>query len=159
MFLSIHFLLKFLFYYYLNLILFLLDESKMPCKMSKVFFLFSISRLKHSLHHRQGDSLRTNIQLDFGDGIAVSYSNLSWTEEGIRHVYRNTGIFRVTAVAENSLGSDTDVLYLHIICKLLTCWYKADCISVNGDAHSGLHLTDQEKDRETPRETRRGGEA
>ncbi|XP_062866910.1 VPS10 domain-containing receptor SorCS3 [Trichomycterus rosablanca] len=63
----------------------------------------------------EGDSLRTNIQLDFGDGIAVSYSNLSWTEEGIRYVYRSTGIFRVTAVAENSLGSDTNVLYLHII--------------------------------------------
>ncbi|MGH0150245.1 UNVERIFIED_CONTAM: hypothetical protein FKN15_048831 [Acipenser sinensis] len=30
---------------------------------------------------QQGDSLRTNIQLDFGDGIAVSYSNLSLIEE------------------------------------------------------------------------------
>lgn len=58
--------------------------------------------------------MRTNIQLDFGDGTAVSYSNLSWTEEGIRHVYRSTGIYRVTAIAENSLGSDSSALYLHV---------------------------------------------
>lgn len=64
--------------------------------------------------------MRTNIQLDFGDGTAVSYSNLSWTEEGIRHVYRSTGIFRVTAIAENSLGSDSSSLYLHVTCKCYT---------------------------------------
>uniref|UniRef100_A0A671SM71 VPS10 domain-containing receptor SorCS3-like n=1 Tax=Sinocyclocheilus anshuiensis TaxID=1608454 RepID=A0A671SM71_9TELE len=62
----------------------------------------------------EGDSMRTNIQLDFGDGTAVSYSNLSWTQEGIRHVYRSAGIFRVTVQAENSLGFDTSSLYLHI---------------------------------------------
>uniref|UniRef100_A0A8B9L9C8 Sortilin related VPS10 domain containing receptor 3 n=1 Tax=Astyanax mexicanus TaxID=7994 RepID=A0A8B9L9C8_ASTMX len=62
----------------------------------------------------EGDSLRTNIQLDFGDGTAVSYSNLSWTEEGIRHVYRSAGIFRVTALAENTLGYDSTSLYLHV---------------------------------------------
>lgn len=65
----------------------------------------------------QGDSLRTNIQLDFGDGTAVSYSNLSWTEEGIKHVYRTAGIFRVTALAENTLGYDTTTLYLHVTCE------------------------------------------
>uniref|UniRef100_A0A671PC62 VPS10 domain-containing receptor SorCS3-like n=1 Tax=Sinocyclocheilus anshuiensis TaxID=1608454 RepID=A0A671PC62_9TELE len=61
-----------------------------------------------------GDSMRTNIQLDFGDGTAVSYSNLSWTQEGIRHVYRSAGIFRVTTLAENSLGFDTSSLHLHV---------------------------------------------
>ncbi|MGH0183354.1 UNVERIFIED_CONTAM: hypothetical protein FKN15_011935 [Acipenser sinensis] len=61
-----------------------------------------------------GDSLRTNIQLDFGDGIAVSYSNLSLIEGGVKHVYKTAGIFRVCALAENSLGSDSAVLYLHI---------------------------------------------
>ncbi|KAJ0033445.1 hypothetical protein NQD34_000552 [Periophthalmus magnuspinnatus] len=66
----------------------------------------------------EGDSLRTNIQLDFGDGTAVSYSNLSWTEEGIKHVYRSAGIFRVTALAENSLGYDSTTLYLHITCPV-----------------------------------------
>ncbi|XP_056136544.1 VPS10 domain-containing receptor SorCS3 [Lampris incognitus] len=64
----------------------------------------------------EGDSLRTNIQIDFGDGTAVSYSNLSWTEEGIRHVYKSAGIFRVTALAENTLGFDTAALYLHVTC-------------------------------------------
>ncbi|KAK7929836.1 hypothetical protein WMY93_006231 [Mugilogobius chulae] len=65
-----------------------------------------------------GDSLRTNIQLDFGDGTAVSYSNLSWTEEGIKHVYKSAGIFRVTALAENTLGYDTTTLYLHVTCPV-----------------------------------------
>ncbi|KAK1166672.1 VPS10 domain-containing receptor SorCS3-like isoform X1 [Acipenser oxyrinchus oxyrinchus] len=65
-----------------------------------------------------GDSLRTNIQLDFGDGIAVSYSNLSLIEGGIKHVYKTAGIFRVGALAENSLGSDSAVLYLHITCPV-----------------------------------------
>lgn len=71
-----------------------------------VFFLF--------FPPPQGDSIRTNIQLDFGDGTAVSYSNLSWTEEGIKHVYKAAGIVRVTALAENSLGYDATTLYLHV---------------------------------------------
>uniref|UniRef100_A0A7N6F6U2 PKD domain-containing protein n=1 Tax=Anabas testudineus TaxID=64144 RepID=A0A7N6F6U2_ANATE len=66
----------------------------------------------------EGDSLRTNIQLDFGDGTAVSYSNLSWTEEGIKHVYKSAGIFRVTALAENMLGYDTTTLFLHVTCPV-----------------------------------------
>lgn len=61
--------------------------------------------------------MRTNIQLDFGDGTAVSYSNLSWTEEGIKHVYKAAGIVRVTALAENMLGYDAAALYLHVTCK------------------------------------------
>lgn len=63
----------------------------------------------------QGDSLRTSVQLDFGDGIRITYSNLSRADDGIQHAYRATGIYRVTAAAENSLGSDSCVLYLHII--------------------------------------------
>uniref|UniRef100_A0A8V0ZHX1 Sortilin related VPS10 domain containing receptor 3 n=1 Tax=Gallus gallus TaxID=9031 RepID=A0A8V0ZHX1_CHICK len=65
----------------------------------------------------QGDLQRTNIQLDFGDGITVSYANFSPVEDGIRHVYKSAGIFQVTAYAENSLGSDTAVLFLHVVCK------------------------------------------
>lgn len=65
----------------------------------------------------QGDLQRTNIQLDFGDGIAVSYANFSPIEDGIKHVYKSAGIFQVTAYAENSLGSDTAVLFLHVVCK------------------------------------------
>ncbi|KAJ7402000.1 hypothetical protein BTVI_90369 [Pitangus sulphuratus] len=66
----------------------------------------------------EGDLQRTNIQLDFGDGIAVSYANFSPVEDGIRHVYKNAGIFQVTAYAENSLGSDTAVLFLHVVCPV-----------------------------------------
>lgn len=62
----------------------------------------------------QGDSLRTNIQLDFGDGIKVTYANLSRMDDGIKHVYRTTGIYRVTARAENSQGSDSSTLFLHV---------------------------------------------
>lgn len=62
---------------------------------------------------------RTFIQVDFGDGIAVSYVNLSSMEDGIKHVYQNVGIFRVTVQVDNSLGSDSAVLYLHVTCMLL----------------------------------------
>lgn len=67
----------------------------------------------------QGDVQRTLIQVDFGDGIAVSYVNLSSMEDGIKHVYHNVGIFRVTVQVDNSLGSDSAVLYLHVTCMLL----------------------------------------
>uniref|UniRef100_A0A3P8SY57 PKD domain-containing protein n=1 Tax=Amphiprion percula TaxID=161767 RepID=A0A3P8SY57_AMPPE len=70
------------------------------------------------VHLDEGDSLRTNIQLDFGDGTAVSYSNLSWTEEGIKHIYKSAGIFRVTALAENTLGYDSTTLFLHVTCPV-----------------------------------------
>ncbi|XP_054546185.1 VPS10 domain-containing receptor SorCS3 [Talpa occidentalis] len=66
----------------------------------------------------EGDLQRTNIQLDFGDGIAVSYANFSPIEEGIKHVYKSAGIFQVTAYAENNLGSDTAVLFLHVVCPV-----------------------------------------
>uniref|UniRef100_A0A663MKE5 Sortilin related VPS10 domain containing receptor 1 n=1 Tax=Athene cunicularia TaxID=194338 RepID=A0A663MKE5_ATHCN len=70
------------------------------------------------LQLEEGDLQRSLIQVDFGDGIAVSYANLSSTEDGIKHVYQNVGIFRVTALVENSLGSDNAVLYLHVTCPL-----------------------------------------
>uniref|UniRef100_A0A672U2M1 Sortilin related VPS10 domain containing receptor 1 n=1 Tax=Strigops habroptila TaxID=2489341 RepID=A0A672U2M1_STRHB len=66
----------------------------------------------------EGDLQRSLIQVDFGDGIAVSYANLSSTEDGIKHIYQNVGIFRVTVMVENSLGSDNAVLYLHVTCPL-----------------------------------------
>uniref|UniRef100_A0A8I3PXV4 VPS10 domain-containing receptor SorCS1 n=1 Tax=Canis lupus familiaris TaxID=9615 RepID=A0A8I3PXV4_CANLF len=66
----------------------------------------------------EGDVQRTLIQVDFGDGIAVSYVNLSSMEDGIKHVYHNVGIFRVTVQVDNSLGSDSAVLYLHVTCPL-----------------------------------------
>uniref|UniRef100_A0A673T762 Sortilin related VPS10 domain containing receptor 1 n=2 Tax=Suricata suricatta TaxID=37032 RepID=A0A673T762_SURSU len=66
----------------------------------------------------EGDVQRTLIQVDFGDGIAVSYVNLSSMEDGIKHVYHNVGIFRVTVQVDNGLGSDSAVLYLHVTCPL-----------------------------------------
>ncbi|EMP39771.1 VPS10 domain-containing receptor SorCS1 [Chelonia mydas] len=66
----------------------------------------------------EGDVQRMIIQVDFGDGIAVSYVNLSSTEDGIKHVYQNVGIFRVTVQVANSLGLDSTVLYLHVTCPL-----------------------------------------
>ncbi|XP_012921539.1 VPS10 domain-containing receptor SorCS1 isoform X3 [Heterocephalus glaber] len=66
----------------------------------------------------EGDVQRTLIQLDFGDGIAVSYVNLSSMEDGIKHVYQNVGIFRVTVQVDNRLGSASAVLYLHVTCPL-----------------------------------------
>ncbi|XP_026524420.1 VPS10 domain-containing receptor SorCS3 [Notechis scutatus] len=66
----------------------------------------------------EGDLQRTNIQLDFGDGTAVSYANFSPVEDGIRHVYKSTGIFHVTAYAENNLGSDLAALFLHVVCPV-----------------------------------------
>nr|XP_014347387.1 PREDICTED: VPS10 domain-containing receptor SorCS3 [Latimeria chalumnae] len=70
------------------------------------------------VHLEEGDLLRTAIQIDFGDGIAVSYANLSSIEDGIKHLYKTAGIFQVTTYAENSLGSVSAVLYLHINCPI-----------------------------------------
>ncbi|KAG2462726.1 SORC3 protein, partial [Polypterus senegalus] len=66
----------------------------------------------------EGEGPRTSIMLDFGDGNAISYSNVSSIEDGIKHNYKNVGIYKVVAVAENNLGSDSAVLYLHVICRL-----------------------------------------
>ncbi|XP_073452018.1 VPS10 domain-containing receptor SorCS1 isoform X2 [Aquarana catesbeiana] len=70
------------------------------------------------LQLEEGDIQRTNIQVDFGDGIAVSYANLSATEDGIKHIYQNVGIFRVLVQVDNNLGSDSGVLYLHVTAPL-----------------------------------------
>lgn len=65
----------------------------------------------------QGDGARTSITLDFGDGHALTYSNVSSIEDGIKHVYKAVGIYRVTATGENSLGSETTTLFLHVTCE------------------------------------------
>uniref|UniRef100_A0A8C7Y4R7 Sortilin related VPS10 domain containing receptor 1 n=1 Tax=Oryzias sinensis TaxID=183150 RepID=A0A8C7Y4R7_9TELE len=66
----------------------------------------------------EGDGARTSITIDFGDGHALTYSNVSTIEDGIKHIYKAVGIYRVTATAENSLGSETATLFLHITCEL-----------------------------------------
>ncbi|KAL0203143.1 hypothetical protein M9458_001161, partial [Cirrhinus mrigala] len=64
-----------------------------------------------------GDGSKTSITVDFGDGNAFTYSNVSSIEDGIKHIYKNVGIYRVSAMAENSLGSEMVLLFLHITCK------------------------------------------
>ncbi|XP_041723484.1 VPS10 domain-containing receptor SorCS3-like [Coregonus clupeaformis] len=95
-------------------------EGKLTADLgTNVTFLVHLDEsLGETLLAFQGDSMRTNIQLDFGDGTAVSYSNLSWIEEGIRHVYKTAGIFRVSALEENTLGFYTTTLYLHVTCAV-----------------------------------------
>ncbi|XP_029466602.1 VPS10 domain-containing receptor SorCS3 [Rhinatrema bivittatum] len=70
------------------------------------------------VHLEEGDLQRTAIQLDFGDGIAVSYANFSQIEDGVKHVYKSAGIFQVAAHAENNVGSDTAFLFLHVTCPV-----------------------------------------
>ncbi|XP_054634331.1 VPS10 domain-containing receptor SorCS1-like isoform X2 [Dunckerocampus dactyliophorus] len=78
----------------------------------------------------QGDGKRTSITLDFGDGHALTYSNLSSIEDGIKYIYKTAGIYRVTAVGENSLGSETAILYLHITCQLEYIHLSAPFVAV-----------------------------
>ena len=65
----------------------------------------------------KGDGARTSVTLDFGDGRALTYSNVSSIEEGIKHVYKAVGIYRVTATGENALGSESVTLHLHVTCE------------------------------------------
>ncbi|KAM9793122.1 VPS10 domain-containing receptor SorCS3 [Neosynchiropus ocellatus] len=101
-----------------GLLLTIKDDKLTAYLGDNVTFLVHLDEQSRHESVLQGDSLRTNIQLDFGDGTAVSYSNLSWTEEGIRHIYKSAGIFRVTALAENTLGFDSTIIFLHIICPV-----------------------------------------
>ncbi|XP_016890793.1 VPS10 domain-containing receptor SorCS1 isoform X4 [Cynoglossus semilaevis] len=78
----------------------------------------------------EGDSARTSITLDFGDGHALTYSNVSSIEDGIKHIYKTVGIYRVTATGENSLGSETATLYLHVTCQLEHIHLSAPFVAV-----------------------------
>ncbi|KAM8772002.1 VPS10 domain-containing receptor SorCS1 isoform 2-T2 [Acanthopagrus schlegelii] len=78
----------------------------------------------------EGDGARTSITLDFGDGHAVTYSNVSSIEDGIKHIYKTVGIYRVTATGENSLGSETTMLYLHVTCQLEYIHLSAPFVAV-----------------------------
>ncbi|XP_076834933.1 VPS10 domain-containing receptor SorCS3 isoform X2 [Brachyhypopomus gauderio] len=81
---------------------------------------------------QQGDSVSTSLHLDFGDGISVSYSNFSHLGDGIMHTYKTAGIFRVTAHAQNSQGSDTDSLYLHITIPVERISLSAPVVAIRG---------------------------
>ncbi|TNM99316.1 hypothetical protein fugu_012349 [Takifugu bimaculatus] len=90
------------------------------------------SNVTFMLYLDEGDSLKTSIQLDFGDGIKITYSNLSRTDDGIRHIYRATGIYRVTASAENEKGSDSSMLFLHITSPVERVYLSAPVVAVKG---------------------------
>lgn len=77
-----------------------------------------------SLFPLQGDGARTSITLDFGDGHALTYSNVSSIEDGIKHIYKAVGIYRVTATGENNLGSETALLYLHVTCERISTFVQ-----------------------------------
>lgn len=91
-------------------------------------------RFPESFCPLQGDGARTSITLDFGDGHALTYSNVSSIEDGIKHIYKAVGIYRVTATGENSLGSETAMLYLHVTCELLLHidLYRSSLVSIFG---------------------------
>ncbi|XP_040043026.2 VPS10 domain-containing receptor SorCS1 isoform X2 [Gasterosteus aculeatus] len=78
----------------------------------------------------EGDGARTSITLDFGDGHALTYSNVSSIEDGIKHIYKAVGIYRVTATGENSLGSESATLYLHVTCQLEYIHLSAPFVAV-----------------------------
>ncbi|CAF91241.1 unnamed protein product, partial [Tetraodon nigroviridis] len=78
----------------------------------------------------EGDSARTSITLDFGDGHALTYSNVSAIEDGIKHIYRAVGIYRVTAIGENNFGSETATLYLHVTSQLESIHLSAPLVAV-----------------------------
>ncbi|XP_069386499.1 VPS10 domain-containing receptor SorCS1 isoform X2 [Paralichthys olivaceus] len=78
----------------------------------------------------EGDGARTSITLDFGDGHALTYSNVSSIEDGIKHIYRAVGIYRVIATGENNLGSETAMLYLHVTCQLEYIHLSAPFVAV-----------------------------
>nr|XP_055060541.1 VPS10 domain-containing receptor SorCS1 isoform X1 [Misgurnus anguillicaudatus] len=78
----------------------------------------------------EGDGSRTSITVDFGDGNAFTYSNVSSIEDGIKHIYKNVGIYRVSAVAENSLGSESALLFLHVTCQLESIHLSAPFVAV-----------------------------
>lgn len=65
----------------------------------------------------KGLSSTTSVTVDFGDGTAISYVNISSIDDGVKHIYSKVGIYQVSATATNSLGFDRVILYLHVSCE------------------------------------------
>lgn len=97
----------------------MVQRTRSLCSLNRFYFRFIGTEvdLETSFHVFQGDGSRTSITVDFGDGNAFTYSNVSSIEDGIKHIYKNVGIYRVSATAENRLGSETVLLFLHVTCK------------------------------------------
>uniref|UniRef100_A0A3P8SIB2 Sortilin related VPS10 domain containing receptor 1 n=1 Tax=Amphiprion percula TaxID=161767 RepID=A0A3P8SIB2_AMPPE len=82
----------------------------------------------HTLHC-QGD-----ITVDFGDGTAISYVNISSIDDGVKHIYSKVGIYQVSATASNNLGLDRVILYLHVTCQLEQVQLSAPSVVVKNKA-------------------------
>ncbi|XP_061824139.1 VPS10 domain-containing receptor SorCS1-like isoform X1 [Nerophis lumbriciformis] len=82
----------------------------------------------------EGLSSTTSITMDFGDGTAISYVNISSIEDGVKHVYSKVGIYQVSATASNVLGFDRVTLYLHVTCQLEQVQLSAPSVVVKNKA-------------------------
>ncbi|CAB1312673.1 unnamed protein product [Coregonus sp. 'balchen'] len=82
----------------------------------------------------EGDGSITSITVDFGDGMAISYANISSIEDGVKHIYSKVGIYQVAATALNSLGSERVLLYLHVTCLLEQVQLSAPSVVVRNEA-------------------------
>ncbi|XP_053730990.1 VPS10 domain-containing receptor SorCS1-like [Synchiropus splendidus] len=82
----------------------------------------------------EGLGSTTSITVDFGDGTAISFVNISSIEDGVKHIYEKVGIYLVSAVARNTLGSDRVMLYLHVSCQLEQVQLGASSVVVKNKA-------------------------
>uniref|UniRef100_A0A3B5ANI5 VPS10 domain-containing receptor SorCS1-like n=1 Tax=Stegastes partitus TaxID=144197 RepID=A0A3B5ANI5_9TELE len=82
----------------------------------------------------EGLGSMTSITVDFGDGTAISYVNISSIDDGVKHIYSKVGIYQVSATASNNLGLDRVMLYLHISCQLEQVQLSAPSVVVKNKA-------------------------
>ncbi|KAG7512048.1 VPS10 domain-containing receptor 1-like [Solea senegalensis] len=82
----------------------------------------------------EGLGFTTSITVDFGDGTAMSYVNISSIEDGVKHIYSKVGIYQVSATASNTLGFDRVILYLHVSCQLEHVQLSAPAVVVKNKA-------------------------
>ncbi|XP_035029489.1 VPS10 domain-containing receptor SorCS1 [Hippoglossus stenolepis] len=82
----------------------------------------------------EGLGSTTSVTVDFGDGTAISYVNISSIDDGIKHIYNKVGIYHVSATASNTLGFDRVTLYLHISCQLEQVQLSAPSVVVKSKA-------------------------
>uniref|UniRef100_A0A3B4UQB6 Sortilin related VPS10 domain containing receptor 1 n=1 Tax=Seriola dumerili TaxID=41447 RepID=A0A3B4UQB6_SERDU len=82
----------------------------------------------------EGLGSTTSITVDFGDGTAISYVNISSIDDGVKHIYSKVGIYQVSATASNTLGFDRVILYLHISCQLEQVQLSAPSVVVKNKA-------------------------
>uniref|UniRef100_A0A8C5HQ82 VPS10 domain-containing receptor SorCS1-like n=1 Tax=Gouania willdenowi TaxID=441366 RepID=A0A8C5HQ82_GOUWI len=82
----------------------------------------------------EGLGSMTSITVDFGDGTAISYVNISSIDDGVKHIYSKVGIYQVSATASNTLGFDKVFLYLHVSCQLEQIQLSAPSVVVKNKA-------------------------